>query len=415
MQSFTWLRKWMTGRCHTPSRTAPCRFRPQLEALEDRSLPSTYYAATASDLIADINAANKHGGANTIVLTAPTTSPYVLTAVNNTKDGPTGLPQISGKDDLSVVGNGDTIERDSGAPSFRLFDVAGGGSLTLQNLTLTNGQLWWGSGASAEGGAVFNQGTLVLSGVTVTGNRVSASPGATSNNKTGGAGADAAGGGIWSNGALTVENGCVITSNSATGGDGGFSYATAQYGPGGNAFGGGICVAGGTATITDSSIGTYYAFAGYGYGNTAQGGAGANVRSNGARSASGYGGGLYVAAGTVTMNADTVASNTAQGGTPSPQPGYSYPSGYGYGGGLYAAGGNVTLTNDTVGYNVAGTYENGGTSIFYVSGYGGGVFIASAARVYLDSYTVANTIANTDQSGMDGYTADIDGTYILLT
>jgi hypothetical protein len=76
-------------------RRMPRRFRPRLEALEDRTVLSTFYAATASDLIADINAANKHGGANTIVLTAPTTSPYVLTAVDNSTDGPTGLPAIT--------------------------------------------------------------------------------------------------------------------------------------------------------------------------------------------------------------------------------------------------------------------------------------------------------------------------------
>ena len=68
-------------------------------------------AATVSDLIADINAANTAGGANTITLTAPTTSPYVLTAVNNTTDGATGLPVIAANDNLTIVGNGDTIER----------------------------------------------------------------------------------------------------------------------------------------------------------------------------------------------------------------------------------------------------------------------------------------------------------------
>src|SRR6516164_886117 len=146
----------------------PPRFRPQLEALEDRMLPSTYSAATASDLIADINAANLQGGANTIVLTAPATSPYVLTAVDNTTDGPTGTPVIQQGDNLTIVGNGDTIER-SATVAFRLFDVASGASLTLQNVTLQGG-LAVGSGSAADGGAIFNQGTLILSGATVQNN-----------------------------------------------------------------------------------------------------------------------------------------------------------------------------------------------------------------------------------------------------
>ncbi|HMF20134.1 MAG TPA: hypothetical protein VKE98_23200, partial [Gemmataceae bacterium] len=155
----------------------PLRFRPQLETLENRMLPSTYYAATASDLIADINAANKAGGSNTVVLTAPTTSPYVLTAVDNSKDGSTGLPMI--KKGVTIVGNGDTIERSAaaGIPAFHLFDVANGGSLTLQNLTLQNGNY-------NQGGAIHNQGTLALSQVLVQNNTADGLPGA--------------GGGIWS-------------------------------------------------------------------------------------------------------------------------------------------------------------------------------------------------------------------------
>jgi hypothetical protein len=132
-------------------------FRPRLEQLEDRALPSSFTAFTASDLIADINAANSAGGTNTITLTAPTTSPYVLTAADNSTDGATGLPVIAKKDTLTIIGNGDTIERSmaSGTADFRLFDVANGASLTLQNLTLQNG-LAFGSGASVDGGAIYN-------------------------------------------------------------------------------------------------------------------------------------------------------------------------------------------------------------------------------------------------------------------
>jgi len=63
------------------------------------------------------------------------------------------------------------------------------------------------------------------------------------------------------------------------------------------------------------------------------------------------------------------------------------------------AGGSATLSNDTVESNRAGYY-----------GAGGGIYIASGATVYIDSFTVTNTIDNTDDSGLNGSTANIDRT-----
>jgi hypothetical protein len=205
-------------------------------------------AATVSDLINDINEANQgDGGTSTITLTAATTSPYVLTPVDNSTDGPTGLPVIKNKDTLTIIGNGDTIERStaSGTPDFRLFDVASGASLTLETLTLENG-LEDGSGNSAEGGALYNQGTLVLSGVTVQSNTAQGSAGTDRGGKfkSGGTGADAQGGGIWSNGTLTLENNTTIENNLAVGGMGGTGIGSrTQGGTGGGGFGGGLYVA----------------------------------------------------------------------------------------------------------------------------------------------------------------------------
>src|SRR5439155_25960801 len=99
---------------------------------------------------------------------------------------------------LTIVGNGGTIARSAapGTPAFRLFDVADGGSLTLEDLTLTGG-LAQGTGAAAYGGAVCSAGTLALSGVTVTSNTALGSNG----------GANAYGGGLYvTAGSATLTN-----------------------------------------------------------------------------------------------------------------------------------------------------------------------------------------------------------------
>src|SRR6516165_1154799 len=100
------LLSWLRNSKSTRSTKLRSR-RLQVEALEDRMVPSTFYAATASDLIADIKTANLQGGANSIVLTAPTTSHYVMTATDNTTDGRTVLPVITAGDVLTIqTGNG---------------------------------------------------------------------------------------------------------------------------------------------------------------------------------------------------------------------------------------------------------------------------------------------------------------------
>jgi hypothetical protein len=239
--------------------------RPAVEQLEDRNVPSNFTAATVSDLIADINAANSAGGSNTIALVAGNT--YTLTAVDNSTDGATGLPVIAAKDNLTILGNGATIVRStaSGTPAFRLFDVAPGAALTLANVTVQGGQ-------------------------------AQASP----------AGVSSCGGGIYSNGSLTLEAGTRICGNSAVGIMAGYSNAWGGLWswPAGSGCGGGVYVAGGTAILTNVTLSSNSAWGGWsnesGYNRYWLGG-------------DGKGGGLYVAGGTVTLTNDILSSNSAGG------------------------------------------------------------------------------------------------------
>jgi hypothetical protein len=373
-----------------------------VEQLEARTVLSNFKAAMVSDLIADINAANQAGGSNTITLVAPTTSPYDLTAVDNTTDGLTGLPVIAANDNLTIVGNGDAIARSTapGTPAFRLLDVAGGASLTLQNLTLEGG-LAFGSGVLAEGGAVFNQGTLHLNGVTVQNNIARGQIGF---------GVSAAGGGIFSSGSLTLEGGTTVQNNQALGGIGFHAVAPNRGGPGrpglagGSGYGGGVYMAAGTVTLTSASLAANTAQGGQGgAGFKAYNGSDGYIYFSGGHGGNGYGGGLYVAAGAVTLASASMFANTAQGGQGGVGGGLGGNGGNGLGGGLYVSGGAVVLLNDTATKNSArnGPGEPGGNH--YPAGQagegeGGGLYIVPAPVVYLDTFTQGHVTKNTASS-----------------
>jgi hypothetical protein len=200
-------------------------------------------AGDVSCLIDAINTANANGQTNMIRLAAGT---YTLTEVDNTTDGPNGLPSITSP--LTITGAGaatTSIERSATASAFRLLHVAATGRLTLKRLTLRGGN------ASFEGGGALANvgGTVTVTHSTIADNRAR----------------DA--GGIDNVGGALVITHSTLARNHAIGGAGG-----------------GISnVGGGTLTITASAL----------VGNTAQ------IE----------GGGIWSLAGTVTVTNSTLAGN----------------------------------------------------------------------------------------------------------
>jgi hypothetical protein len=283
--------------------------------------------------------------------------------------------------------------------------------LTLENVTLSGG-LAQGTGAAAEGGAIYSSGTLALSGVTVKSNEALGSNGT---------GENAYGGGIYvAAGSVTLTND-TLSSNNAVGGYGGAGATSSGVvlGPGGSGgagSGGGLYVASGSVTVTNDTLSSNHAVGG----NGGPGGGGAGATSSGVvlgpygSGGAGSGGGLYVAGGSVTLNNDTLSSNQAVGGNGGngdyvwtggngvPQGGSGGSGGAGSGGGLYVAAGAVTLSNDTLSSNNAGGGNGGNGGGGGGTGYGGRILFGNGGPGGAGSggglYAAAGTVTLTNDT-----------------
>ena len=165
-----------------------------------------FNVSSDAELITAINNANANNEDDVITLTANIT----LTAVDN---GSNGLPVVlaDGSHSLTIEGDGFTLARDGAAANFRFFEVDTGADLTLNNLTLSNG-----NSGTLQGGAVSisSGGTVDINDSTFV-NNTSAFDSTTAG-FAGGAGA------IYNGGTLTIT-GSTFSGNTATGdgGDGG--------------------------------------------------------------------------------------------------------------------------------------------------------------------------------------------------
>jgi hypothetical protein len=168
----------------------------------------------------------------------------------------TELPQIT--TDITIEGNGHTIQRNSGAPNFRILHVYGSsGNLTLKKATISGGNVP-GSENNNGGGVNIDLGSATIINSTISGNYASQF-----------------GGGIFSNNNLTVQNSAITGNSNGSYGAGIFARGssltvenstisgnTADFAMGGGLYAYSIT----SVSITNSTISGNYAIDGSGFG-----------------------------------------------------------------------------------------------------------------------------------------------------
>jgi hypothetical protein len=253
-----------------------------------------------------------------------------------------------------------------------------------------------GGGGSAAGGGVYVvSGTANVTNASLLNNTAEGGPGGSGSQAyAGGTGGTAGGGGLVSVTSATIS-GTILMSNVAQAGQGGAggmgcsgnTTPLAGFGgSGGFAFGGGLQFGGTTGVVSNDMVDGNQAVAGLGGSGSTPG--------YGGRA---FGGGLYLQPNTAQSTTVTLSDTTIESNAAPNSPGNPYG---GEGGGIYVQDATVTLCNDTVEFNTATR--------------GGGIYTIESEpgpAVSIDPSTVVTN--NTDSSGTNGSTANIDGAYIL--
>jgi predicted outer membrane repeat protein len=166
--------------------------------------------------------ANANPGPDTITFTTPMT--YILTSGE--------LPTITGDTTITSAGHTVIVLRPSG-PDFRLLSVAHGAYVTLHGMTFQGGR------TTGEGGAIWNNGNLILDHMVITGNRGDYGGGIYNRNQGGQTGtllvrySTISSNSAINGGGILSEGPCTIHSSTLSGN-------AAIAGPGGGGVGGGI-------------------------------------------------------------------------------------------------------------------------------------------------------------------------------
>ena len=414
------------------------RFRPNLELLEERialsNASSFVYEVTstadntaavdkahagtqqdpylAPSLRSAILSADGDAGPDTIFF-APSTANGVidltLAPLNPTTGAFPGPTAFDVNNTLTITGSGQTITRDASAANFRFFFVEATGSLSLSNLTLSNGAavggdgFGGGGGAAGLGGAIYNDGSLNLMGVTLTTNRADGGAG-------GAGGGGGGGGGL--GGTATGPNGGGPNAGLAGGAYGG---GGGGFGGGGSGFGGGSSGGGSGALFGSGGSGGFG-----GGGGGAYGGGGGGFGGGGGGGGSGGGGGGFGGGSGGFGGGGGFGDTSSLGGG---------GGGGGFGGGIFSQAGSVTIANSTLfGNSVAGGAGGaGGANTFSTgedgnggSGFGGAVFAAGGTLTITDSTLSGNSVMGGagavvgSAEGSDVYLADNGGRRLRL-
>jgi hypothetical protein len=276
-------------------RKAPARFRPQLESLESRYVPSTLMVTNTSD-----TGVSGDGSLRGELAAAASGDTIAFAGSLKGKTITLSHGELALSQSLTIAGPVANPVTISGNQASRVFDITSSSAIvTLSGLTITQGH-------AGEGGGIYNTGTLTVSQCTLSDNSASVLFGV--------------GGGIYNRGTLTVSQ-CSLSGNRAVdvGGVGGGIYnargtvTVSQSSLSGNSaseHGGGILNAFGTLTVSQSSLSDNSAFQGGGIDNT--GTVTVSQSSLSGNSASGgYGGGILNVFGTVTVSQSSLSDNAA--------------------------------------------------------------------------------------------------------
>jgi CSLREA domain-containing protein len=296
----------------TDQRGVPRKSLPDIGAYENNDFTQagpTLVVNTTSDHTPDVCSvvdctlreailrANQLNGPNTITFANNVTGTITLGST---------LGPLSITDSTTVLGPGARVLAVSGSAGgavFRVFNITAGVS-TVSGLTIRDGTQIGGANTSAGGAGVFNAANtfLTFNDCAFLLNNAHAGD----SNTSGGTGATAQGGAILNAGTLTV-NRCTFSDNSVTSGRGGDAPGgnggNVRGGNGGDAQGGAVFNdTSGTLAINDSTFSGNGATAGTGGDGQAFGGNGGTAT------------GAIVNLGTMTVTAATLTSNTGSGG-----------------------------------------------------------------------------------------------------
>lgn len=244
------------------------------------------------------------------------------------------------------------------------------GVLHVINSKITNNQAIEGRNDGSYGGGLNNQGTLIISGSSITGN---IAQGGSANMFTTSVGSGIGGGIQHFSGSLTITN-SIIANNSALGG-----ISTGAFG--GSAFGAGIAVRGEPTRISNTLI----------FNNVARAGAG-DIPSRAGRSG---GGGISNGGNTELYNV-TVSNNSV--------------SSTNFGGGISGGGGIsnscsdcMTVTNSTVVNNTAEDIPGGGIFAYYSFRLRNSIVANNSSSAYApDIYDTVTSFGNNFVGNADG-------------